>query len=392
MTTRRIIGASLFILCSLLIISGCSSSTDVAPEKSKLADEKVLKAVKDYQQAIDKLSLSQKQSEEAAKAAAEASALVSSAKKKADELEQMALNNKKDPNDPKQAPKTFEARKQHREAEALWQAQVKKAEDAEAQLKLAQGSVDETEKALQNIYSNRGSSSTGYWLLSSLAALVLAVFIGGFGFFIVRKVKDLDQELFSSLKNITNKQEEFGNQIKALSGLLNPSFASFKKEIDSHFKSQKEQMAALSQKLEIDKNGAGRSKEVEEESDRGFFIAGVGDTQVGSFPITAREYLNRFAKEATAARDDPLHEGILVNDPNGAFILVRDSEVRDGLTYAIPKVPYFRSQEFYTYYDKYYTCKKPSPGEVTIVEPATVDKVDGGWKLRDMGILEVNKS
>lgn len=392
MTTRRIIRESLFISCFLLITSGCSSSTDVAPQKSKPVDEKVLKAVKDYQQAIDMLSLSQKQSEEAAKAAAEASALVTSTKKKADELEQVALNNKKDPNDPKQAPKTFEARRQHREAETLWQAQVKKAEDAKAQLKLAQGGVEETEKTLQNIYSDRGSSSTRSWLLSSLAALVLAAFIGGFGFFIFNKVNDSNLKLASSLKNITDRQEEFGSQIRVLSGLLNPSFASFKKEIDLHFKSQKEQMAALSQKLEMDKNGTNPRKEVEEESDQNFFITGVEDTRVGSFPVTAREYLNRFAKEATAARDDPLHEGILVNDPNGAFILVRDSGVRDGLTYAIPKVPHFRSQEFHTYYDKYYTCKRPSPGEVTIIEPATVDKVDGGWKLRDMGILEVNKS
>lgn len=358
-----------------------------------MVDEKVVKAVKDYQQATDKLLLAQKRSEETDKAVAEASELVTSAKKKADELEQTALKNKKDPNDPQQAPKTVEARKQHREAELGLQSQVKKAEDASAQLKVAQANVEDTEKALQNIYGNRGSDSTGSLLAVSFVVFVLASSVGGIcSFFVLRKIDGFNLKLLSNVKNITTKHEEVGNQIKALPALVNSAFASFQKEVDQLFRSQKKEIDALRETLEQYKQDAYPRNENVEAPLHDHFTSTIEAPRIDTFPVAVREYLTVVARESTPARDDPLHEGILVNDPNGAFILVRDPGMRAGLIYAIPKVPYFRSQEFHTYYDKYYICNKPSSGEVTIVEPATVDKVDGGWRLRDMGILEIHRS
>jgi hypothetical protein len=50
----------------------------------------------------------------------------------------------------------------------------------------------------------------------------------------------------------------------------------------------------------------------------------------------------------------------------------------------------FQAQEdFYNHYEQFYDCTRPTAGEVWVNEPAVVDPVDGGWRLRDKGILEV---
>jgi hypothetical protein len=207
-----------------------------------------------------------------------------------------------------------------------------------------------------------------------------------------RTYRGAETNLAQALSLFSTKQEEAGNQIRALPALVNSAFASFQKEVDQFFRSQKKEIDALRETLEQYKQDAHPRNENVDAPLHDHFTSTMEVPRIDTFPVAVREYLTIVARESTTARDDPLHEGILVNDPNGAFILVKDPGMRDGLIYAIPKVPYFRSQEFHTYYDKYYICNKPSSGEVTIVEPATVDKVDGGWRLRDMGILEIHRS
>jgi hypothetical protein len=46
-------------------------------------------------------------------------------------------------------------------------------------------------------------------------------------------------------------------------------------------------------------------------------------------------------------------------------------------------------QEYYNFYEKYYDCANPESGALWIHDPAVVEKVAGGWQLREKGRLEV---
>nr|MDQ5835389.1 hypothetical protein [Acidobacteriota bacterium] len=110
-----------------------------------------------------------------------------------------------------------------------------------------------------------------------------------------------------------------------------------------------------------------------------------------AFPAAAEDYLNRNRRSAVVVKPD-FQNGILVQDAEGQgeFMLVRDHSAPDELLYVIPRTGYFQTkQDFLTYYAKYYECARPSAGTVWIVQPAVVDRVSGGWSLREKGELEV---
>ena len=86
--------------------------------------------------------------------------------------------------------------------------------------------------------------------------------------------------------------------------------------------------------------------------------------------------------------------GILINDPEGKgeLMLIRDSRYPDETQplFVVPRYAQFQTpQDFHTYYEKYYDCMKPGAGEVWIIDPAVVEKVSGGWLLREKGVLEI---
>jgi hypothetical protein len=109
------------------------------------------------------------------------------------------------------------------------------------------------------------------------------------------------------------------------------------------------------------------------------------------FPIAVNSFLTRLGNQQLVVKPDPL-KGILVKDPEkrGQFVLARDGSVPGGYFYIVPRIVRFQAQEdFYNHFEQFYDCARPVAGEVWVNEPATVDPVDGGWKLRDKGILEV---
>jgi hypothetical protein len=96
---------------------------------------------------------------------------------------------------------------------------------------------------------------------------------------------------------------------------------------------------------------------------------------------------------ALVVRPD-FQNGILVNDPEGKgeLVLIRDSRLPDETQplFVIPRATQFlNKQDFHTYYQKYYDCVRPSAGDVWIIDPAVVEKVTGGWQLREKGVLEI---
>lgn len=111
------------------------------------------------------------------------------------------------------------------------------------------------------------------------------------------------------------------------------------------------------------------------------------------FPVSAFDYLGKMDRFANVVRPD-FQNGILVNDPdgNGELVLIQDPGLRDDTRplFVIPRATQFHTkQDFYTYYQKYYDCVKPSAGDVWIIGPAVVEKVTGGWQLREKGMLEI---
>lgn len=111
------------------------------------------------------------------------------------------------------------------------------------------------------------------------------------------------------------------------------------------------------------------------------------------FPVSAVDYLDKMNRFANVVKPD-FQNGILVNDPegDGELVLIRDPRSRDDTQplFVIPRATQFHTkQDFYTYYQKYYDCVRPTGGDVWIIGPAVVEKVTGGWQLREKGMLEV---
>jgi hypothetical protein len=120
-------------------------------------------------------------------------------------------------------------------------------------------------------------------------------------------------------------------------------------------------------------------------------VAEVPQRDEPDFPISAVDYLDRMTRFANVVRPD-FQNGILVNasDGDGELVLIRDSRDDTQPLFVVPRATQFHTkQDFYTYYQKYYNCDRPSAGDVWIIGPATVEKVAGGWQLREKGMLEV---
>ncbi|HEY0764816.1 MAG TPA: hypothetical protein VGD61_20730 [Pyrinomonadaceae bacterium] len=111
------------------------------------------------------------------------------------------------------------------------------------------------------------------------------------------------------------------------------------------------------------------------------------------FPISTGDYLNKMQRSSNIVRPD-FQNDILVSDPGGTgeLVLIRDTTIPDDLQplFVIPRYTQFQTkQDFYTYYQKYYECDRPTAGDVWIIDPAVVSRVSGGWQLREKGVLEV---
>lgn len=111
------------------------------------------------------------------------------------------------------------------------------------------------------------------------------------------------------------------------------------------------------------------------------------------FPVSAVDYLGKMTRFANVVKPD-FQNGILINDPDGTgeLMLIRDSRQPDETQplFVVPRHAQFSTkQDFYTYYEKYYDCVRPGAGDVWIIDPAVVEKVSGGWQLREKGVLEI---
>jgi hypothetical protein len=111
------------------------------------------------------------------------------------------------------------------------------------------------------------------------------------------------------------------------------------------------------------------------------------------FPIAADQLLREMHRKSLVVKRD-FQNDMLVSDPEGKgeLVLLRDPEIREELQrlLVVPSVTLFQMrQDYHNFYEKYYDCARPESGDIWIIDPAVVEKVSGGWQLREKGKLEV---
>ena len=225
-------------------------------------------------------------------------------------------------------------------------------------------------------------------LYSLLLVLGVVLAVGLIGYAIWMYVRSRRAQLDGHFNGLKRRQDELSHKIDA-------SMSTLKKELAERLNSMDDQLRNLSMILKNDHREI--LEAVRRSSTAPAYAASAGQPavqreSVHTFPVSAEEYLGKVKRSGTVVKPD-FQNGILVQDPDqrGELLLVQDYEiVPGGLLYVVPKVGYFQTkQDFFNYYEKYYDCPRPSSGEVWINMPAVVDKVSGGWELREKGELEI---
>lgn len=104
------------------------------------------------------------------------------------------------------------------------------------------------------------------------------------------------------------------------------------------------------------------------------------------FPSSAVEYMEKVKakKRVRFSYEDDL----LVADEGGEFVLIPNGKEH---SIVLPQIVRFNSrQEFYDLYENHFHCENPTPGELIILYPAVVNRVEGGWRLKEAGRLAVS--
>ncbi|MDX6529199.1 MAG: hypothetical protein QOH41_1489 [Blastocatellia bacterium] len=106
------------------------------------------------------------------------------------------------------------------------------------------------------------------------------------------------------------------------------------------------------------------------------------------FPCKVSEYLSNLKTPPTVLRlDGPANT--LKPFPTGDYVLIaRVPGINASVV--IPSAKRFESKR--DYYDTFYelfNCDNPSAGEVIVLRPATVEKCDSGWQVRETGVIEI---
>lgn len=107
-----------------------------------------------------------------------------------------------------------------------------------------------------------------------------------------------------------------------------------------------------------------------------------------SFPATVTQYLKltRARNKFNVTFD---YEGeLFVPVGDGEFVVVNLGAELESIV--LPRPSRFNTKrDFYDFYQDFYHCAHPGAGEIQIIEPATVQRIAGGWKPQTPGTLEV---
>jgi hypothetical protein len=107
-----------------------------------------------------------------------------------------------------------------------------------------------------------------------------------------------------------------------------------------------------------------------------------------AFPCAVAAYLEKLPSSAVMARFDP-ESGLVQKSESGECYLVPVAS-DSGLSMVIPTSASLNSkQDYYNSYYELFNCENPAAGEVTVNTPAMVAATEGGWQLRETGIIEI---
>jgi len=230
-----------------------------------------------------------------------------------------------------------------------------------------------------------------YWALWALAAAGVLLLLTLLGYAVKSLIDNSRARTEGHFAALKKRQEELarrnGETLTALNTTVNNRMAELQAEVRELRRSIQDDNRAILDGV----RRAGASSAYVASSAGYAPTASRFEKEEPAFPVPAEEYLNKSRRGALVVKPD-FQNGILVQDAegNGEFMLVRDNASPDELFYVIPRTGYFQTkQDFYNYYDRYYDCPRPSSGPVWIIQPAVVDRVNGGWQLREKGELEV---
>jgi len=105
------------------------------------------------------------------------------------------------------------------------------------------------------------------------------------------------------------------------------------------------------------------------------------------FPCSSSTIRSNIRRELPTLQFDA-QSNLLTASPTGPFLLLESSQSR--LPLIVPNSPRLSSkQDYYNLYYELFNCDNPGAGEVVILSPATVEKTENGWVLREPGTIEI---
>ncbi len=187
------------------------------------------------------------------------------------------------------------------------------------------------------------------------------------------------------LGGMKSKQDELATQIAAYAGV--------NKDINQRLSDLHTELRQVSRSLQISQQGMRQVSAQPAAAAPGYAEPASRDGEMPSFPISVDDFLRRMQRKVMVVKRD-FQNDMLVSDPEGKgeLVLIRDARLQDEVQplFVVPRVTQFQMrQEYHNFYEKYYDCSNPESGAVWIIDPAVVDKVAGGWQLREKGRLEV---
>lgn len=380
----------LLILFCALSLSGCAFIAGGDDSQSQEAQtDNVKKAEAELKVAKTRFEQAEETAKKATDGVVAAVEEEGKAREKAEAARADTIKLGKNPDDPDDAPKTTAAIKAHKEAEKKVDDARKGETDAKGGVQVAKDKVDEATRKLAAV-QNPDTGLLPWWLSYILLGIVGVAALAAIGYVLSRAMTASREQRQLAFNSVTAGQEGSAKRLENLIGELG-------RKTDAHFSQQSREVGAvnerittLRQEFEMLRRTLGTG--VASPPPSGSYQGAVAEIkEQPAFPVSAVEYLNREGRNATRVKSDSLN-GILVKDTDGAgeMVVVEDYSSSFSQLYAVPTAGSFRTKsDFHVYYEKYYECHRPAGGEVWINRPATVNRVDGGWELRDKGELEV---
>lgn len=105
------------------------------------------------------------------------------------------------------------------------------------------------------------------------------------------------------------------------------------------------------------------------------------------FPCSVATLRSSMRRQLTTLQFDP-QSNLLTESAGGAYILLEGSKSR--LPIAVPNRSHLSSKEdYYSCYYELFNCDNAVAGEVFVLSPAVIEKVENGWVLREPGSIEI---